>query len=81
MGHRLSRIYTRTGDTGTTGLADGSRVEKDGARVTAMGDVDELNTHLGVLLAEPLPDAVLKTIRAIVEATEAELKIKNGKGP
>ena len=58
MGHRLSRIYTRTGDAGTTGLADGSRVEKDGARVTAMGDVDELNSQLGVVLAEPLPDAV-----------------------
>lgn len=58
MGHRLSRIYTRTGDTGTTGLADGSRVPKDGTRVTAMGDVDELNSHLGLVLAESLPEAV-----------------------
>lgn len=58
MGHRLSRIYTRTGDTGTTGLADGSRVPKDSTRVTAMGDVDELNSHLGVVLAESLPEAV-----------------------
>ena len=57
MGHRLSKIYTRTGDTGTTGLADGSRVDKDSARVTAMGDVDELNSHLGVVLAHELPDA------------------------
>ncbi|MCA9738815.1 MAG: cob(I)yrinic acid a,c-diamide adenosyltransferase [Gemmatimonadetes bacterium] len=58
MGHRLSRIYTRTGDAGTTGLADGSRIDKDAPRVTAMGDVDELNSQLGVVLAQPLPDAV-----------------------
>ena len=58
MGHRLSKIYTRTGDAGTTGLADGSRVDKDSPRVTAMGDVDELNSQLGVLLAHELPGAV-----------------------
>jgi cob(I)alamin adenosyltransferase len=57
MGHRLSKIYTRTGDTGTTGLGDGSRVAKDSPRVEAMGAVDEVNSCLGVLLAEPLePD-------------------------
>lgn len=50
MGNRLSKIYTRTGDAGTTGLADGSRVDKDSARVEAMGDVDELNTLIGAVL-------------------------------
>ena len=58
MGHRLTQIATRTGDDGTTGLGDGSRVPKSAPRVAAMGDVDELNSQLGVLLAEPLPDAV-----------------------
>ena len=58
MSHRLSQIATRTGDDGTTGLGDGSRVPKDHLRVQAMGEVDELNSHLGVLLAEPLPDEV-----------------------
>ena len=55
MANRLSQIATRTGDDGTTGLGDGSRVPKDNLRVHAMGDVDELNSQLGVLLAEPLP--------------------------
>ena len=58
MGHRLSRIVTRTGDTGTTGLGDGSRVAKDSPRIEAIGAVDELNSTLGVILAETLPDAV-----------------------
>lgn len=58
MGHRLTRIYTRTGDGGTTGLADGSRVAKDAPRIEAIGALDELNSTLGVLLAEPLPDQV-----------------------
>ena len=53
MGNRLSRIYTRTGDDGTTGLGDGSRVPKDSARVEAYGTVDELNSVIGVLLAVP----------------------------
>ncbi len=56
MGNRLTRIYTRTGDAGTTGLADGSRVAKDSPRIEAIGAVDELNSALGVLLAESLPD-------------------------
>ena len=59
MGNRLSRIYTRTGDDGTTGLGDGSRVPKDSARVEAYGTVDELNSVIGVLLAAPkLPKKV-----------------------
>jgi cob(I)alamin adenosyltransferase len=59
MGHRLSKIVTRTGDAGTTGLGDGSRVAKDSARIDAIGAVDELNSAIGVLLAEAPPDAVL----------------------
>lgn len=55
MGHRLSKIVTRTGDAGTTGLGDGSRVAKDAARIEAIGAVDELNSALGVLAAETLP--------------------------
>ncbi len=64
MGYRLSKIVTRTGDDGSTGLADGSRVPKDSARIHALGSVDELNSHLGLLLTENLPpdvrDALLK---------------------
>ena len=58
MGKRLSRITTRTGDDGTTGLGDGSRTGKDDPRIAAMGDVDELNAAIGVLLAEPLPQTM-----------------------
>lgn len=58
MSNRLSQIATRTGDDGSTGLGDGRRVPKSHARVHAMGDVDELNSQLGVLLAEPLPQDV-----------------------
>ncbi len=57
MGHRLSKIYTRTGDSGTTGLGDGSRVDKDDLRVQAYGELDELNSQLGVVLAEDIPSA------------------------
>jgi cob(I)alamin adenosyltransferase len=53
MGHRLSRIYTRTGDDGTTGLGDGTRIAKDSVRVEAYGTVDELNSAIGVVLAVP----------------------------
>ncbi|MBU6504441.1 MAG: cob(I)yrinic acid a,c-diamide adenosyltransferase [Betaproteobacteria bacterium] len=56
MGNRLTRIYTRTGDDGSTGLGDGTRVAKDHLRVEAMGDVDELNSVLGLLLTDTLPD-------------------------
>ncbi|MDM1764953.1 MULTISPECIES: cob(I)yrinic acid a,c-diamide adenosyltransferase [unclassified Acinetobacter] len=52
MGHRLSKIYTRTGDSGTTGLGDGSRVAKDDLRIAALGDVDELNSIVGVLRSQ-----------------------------
>lgn len=55
MGHRLSKIVTKTGDAGTTGLADGTRVSKDSLRIAALGDVDELNSMLGVVLAETIP--------------------------
>ncbi|WP_374593639.1 cob(I)yrinic acid a,c-diamide adenosyltransferase [Aquabacterium sp.] len=58
MENRLSRIVTRSGDDGTTGLADGTRLPKSAPRVQALGDVDELNSQLGLLLCEPLPDAV-----------------------
>lgn len=59
MGNRLSKIITRTGDTGTTGLGDGSRVPKDSPRIEAIGTVDELNTAIGLLRATPaLPDAI-----------------------
>ena len=54
MGHRLSKIYTRTGDGGTTGLGDGSRVDKDSARVQALGEVDELNCLVGAILVHPV---------------------------
>ena len=56
MGHRLSKIYTRTGDAGTTGLGDGSRVEKDSARIQALGEVDELNCFIGAILVHPVDD-------------------------
>jgi cob(I)alamin adenosyltransferase len=62
MGHRLSRITTRTGDAGDTGLGDGSRVPKDSARVQALGDIDELNTALGLLLAEKMPAALQRAL-------------------
>ena len=56
MANRLTRITTRTGDAGTTGLADGSRVGKDAPRIAALGEVDELNSLLGVILCEPMAD-------------------------
>jgi len=55
MGHRLTKIYTRTGDEGTTGLGDGSRTGKDSLRVAALGDIDETNSVIGLLLCEELP--------------------------
>jgi cob(I)alamin adenosyltransferase len=65
MSNRLTQIATRTGDDGSTGLGDGSRVPKDHLRVMAMGDVDELNSSIGVLLAEPLPDDVRELLVVI----------------
>ena len=65
MGNRLSKIYTRTGDDGTTGLGDGTRVAKDGARVEAYGTVDELNATIGVALLEPLPQLFVTWLRRV----------------
>jgi len=65
MGHRLSKIYTRTGDKGTTGLGDGARVSKDSPRVEAYGDVDELNSTLGLLLFYELPQSVHEQLTGI----------------
>ena len=61
MGYRLSKIYTRTGDQGETGLADGRRVTKDHPRVEAMGEVDSLNSQLGLLLADLMEQAAAGT--------------------
>ncbi|GAB2608610.1 cob(I)yrinic acid a,c-diamide adenosyltransferase [Novilysobacter erysipheiresistens] len=65
MGNRLSKIYTRTGDDGTTGLGDGTRVAKDSARVNAYGTVDEANSTIGLVLASELPDDVRTLLVAI----------------
>jgi cob(I)alamin adenosyltransferase len=69
MGNRLSKIYTRTGDKGTTGLGDGSRVEKDNLRVEAIGTVDELNSTVGLVLAAKLPIG----IRSVLNRVQHEL--------
>ena len=65
MGHRLTKIYTRTGDTGETGLGDGSRVPKESQRVHALGEVDELNSVIGLLLAEELPASVRAALGSV----------------
>jgi cob(I)alamin adenosyltransferase len=65
MGNRLSKIYTRTGDDGTTGLGDGTRVAKDSARVNAYGTVDEANSAIGLLLAGELPDAMRELLTTV----------------
>ncbi|KAB7775280.1 MULTISPECIES: cob(I)yrinic acid a,c-diamide adenosyltransferase [Xanthomonas] len=65
MGNRLSKIYTRTGDDGSTGLGDGNRVGKDSARVAAYGTVDEANSAIGVVLACPLAEDVRHLLTAI----------------
>ena len=62
MGNRLSKIYTRTGDDGTTGLGDGTRVAKDSARVNAYGTVDELNSAIGIVLAQTLPERIREVL-------------------
>jgi cob(I)alamin adenosyltransferase len=69
MGHRLSKISTRTGDAGETGLGDGKRVPKDNARIGALGDIDELNSAIGVVLAEEVPAEV----RAVFERVQHDL--------
>jgi cob(I)alamin adenosyltransferase len=65
MGNRLSRIYTKTGDDGTTGLGDGTRVSKDSARVAAYGTVDEANSAIGLVLAGDLPAPVRDCLTAV----------------
>ena len=65
MGKRLTKIYTRTGDDGTTGLADGSRVAKDSPRIEAIGAVDELNSAIGLLLTEDLPERMSATFTGV----------------
>jgi cob(I)alamin adenosyltransferase len=65
MGHRLSKIVTRTGDAGTTGLGDGSRVAKDAPRIEAIGAVDELNSTVGLLLTEALPPSIEVCLTAV----------------
>ena len=69
MGNRLTQIATRTGDAGTTGLGDNTRVSKNSLRVHAMGDVDELNSHIGVLLCEDMPP----DIRTLLVETQHQL--------
>lgn len=69
MGHRLSKIYTRTGDSGETGLGDGSRVAKDAPRVHAIGDLDELNSTIGMVLAQP----TATPLRAVLEQVQHDL--------
>ena len=56
MGNRLSKIYTRTGDQGKTGLADGSRIDKFHSRIESLGNIDELNSIIGIILTEKIPD-------------------------
>ena len=65
MGNRLSKIYTKTGDDGTTGLGDGTRVSKDSARVAAYGTVDEANSAIGVLLACDVPDDIRELLTTV----------------
>lgn len=66
MGHRLSKIYTKTGDDGSTGLADGSRIAKNAQRVDAMGSADELNCHIGILIEHLAPeDSLVQVFRRI----------------
>ncbi|MFA9459722.1 cob(I)yrinic acid a,c-diamide adenosyltransferase [Thiohalorhabdus methylotrophus] len=62
MGHRLSRIYTRTGDEGSSDLGDGTRVAKNHPRLEAYGDVDELNSQVGLIAAEPLPEDIARLL-------------------
>lgn len=82
MGHRLSKIYTKTGDDGTTGLADGSRIDKDNDRVNAFGDIDELNSLLGLLIAIDIDEKIkgyLLDIQHVLFDLGGELAIPDSK--
>ena len=65
MGNRLTKIYTRTGDDGTTGLGDGTRVAKDSARVAAYGTVDELNSAIGIVVAQDIPEELRELLTEV----------------
>lgn len=73
MGNRLSKIVTRTGDAGTTGLGDGSRVDKDSPRIDALGEVDELNSLVGVLRASALPAAIEARVQEVLSVVQHDL--------
>lgn len=73
MANRLTQIATRTGDTGTTGLGDGQRVDKDHLRICAMGDVDELNSEIGVLITEGLPESVAAELKDLFSQVQHDL--------
>ena len=73
MGNRLSKIATRTGDAGMTGLGDGSRVEKDHLRICAMGDVDELNSEIGVLMTEEMPESIAAELKELFLQVQHDL--------
>ena len=73
MGNRLSKIATRTGDAGMTGLGDGSRVEKDHLRICAMGDVDELNSEIGVLMTEDIPESIAPELKTLFLQVQHDL--------
>jgi cob(I)alamin adenosyltransferase len=78
MGNRLSKIYTKTGDTGETGLGDGSRIDKTSLRVMAMGDIDELNSLIGVLICQDISGEMtvyLQDIQHILFNLGGELSI------
>jgi len=68
VGHRLSKIYTRTGDVGTTGLADGSRIDKDDIRIETMGAVDELNSYVGRILSHKIPTDIREYLTDVQHA-------------
>ena len=65
MGHRLTRVYTRTGDKGETGLGDGSRIQKSSTRIGAMGAIDELNSQIGLLLTYDVPQRIRENLLSI----------------
>ena len=73
MANRLTQIATRTGDAGTTGLGDGQRVDKDHLRICAMGDVDELNSEIGVLITEGLPESVAEELKELFSQIQHDL--------